>query len=129
MPYKAVKCVYQCPQCGALINFSRNEMTQRLEFLKARHLRLIQDREKLAEEHASDNSFEFRAKFAKLKTEIMVAEHAARCVRAELTGNPVQMWQNRYEKALALYGEMHGASALTKFREALDEACRPKELR
>lgn len=119
----------QCPVCGALWSPTKNALTERINALKIKHSQLLKKREDLVNEHYDDNSYEFRFKHSKLKAEIAESEHCIRCLNAELKGKPVQLWQNRYAKALQVAETMLNPQQFAKYKEEIDRLCRPEGLR
>lgn len=129
MPVSSAMCRFQCPVCGALWTPDKNELSERMNTLKTRYSRLLKKRDELVTNGMDDTSYEFKFKHSQLKTELLIADHAIRCLRKELQGEPTQVWQNRYAKALEVAQSMLDESKFQKFKDAIDEACRPKELR
>lgn len=119
----------QCPQCGALWKPDTNEIMLRMNTLKLEYTRLQKRRDRLMEEHHDDTSHKFKFEMARLKTDLAATDHAIRCLREELKGSPVQLWQLRYEKALEVAKDFLSDAMYEKFKQAVDEACRPKGLR
>lgn len=121
--------VFQCPECGALWNPGKNELNTRLNVRKNRYAILLRKQSELAATKPEDVTSEYKIKSSKLKTDILIEEHALRCLREELKGNPVQIWQMRYAKALEVARSMMTDERYNKFKDALDAACKPKEIR
>ena len=117
---------FQCPQCGALWNPNRNDVSERLNLYKSKHARLLKKREQLINSNMSTTSYEYRLQVSELKTELLVCEHTISCLRAELMGQPVQMWQMRYQSAMDIAKEFMSINQYDEFKRRLDEACRPK---
>ena len=118
--------VFQCPNCGAQIDMESNELAIRLNQLKTRYAKLMQEREKLMQKHIDDKDFEYKIKHSRIKTELTLVEHTIRCLQHELAGKPVELWQLRYNKALEIAKTMMGSKTYEKFKYELDRACAPK---
>lgn len=115
----------QCPDCGALWKPDRSEVVAQLNVLKTKYSRLINRREKLVAGGMTDE-LKYKIEYSDIKNSLFATDLCIKALKSELQGNPVQMWQMRYEKAMEVAKEMFGEQKYEKFRQAVTDACRPK---